>query len=73
MPLYMDVHDHVEGLTEDAVTGAHQKGVDVRNRYGVQYLPYWFNEGDGQGLLSLGGAEPRDGDGRPPRGARARR
>ena len=25
MPLYLDIHKHVEGLTEDAVAGAHAK------------------------------------------------
>jgi Nickel responsive protein SCO4226-like len=48
MPLYMDVHDYVEGLTADAVTGAHQKDPEVRSRYGFKYLPYWFDEGTGK-------------------------
>jgi Nickel responsive protein SCO4226-like len=47
MPLYMDVHDHVEELTADAVTAAHQKALEVRSRYGVKYLPYWFDKGTG--------------------------
>jgi hypothetical protein len=47
MPLYMDIHDHVEGLTPDAVTGAHQKDLEVQRRYGVKYLPYWFDERTG--------------------------
>lgn len=48
MPLCMDVHDQVEGLTADSITGARPKGVEVRRRYGVKYLPYWFNEGTGK-------------------------
>ncbi len=29
MPLYMDVHHHVEGLTKEAVAGAHARDLDV--------------------------------------------
>ena len=29
MPLYMDHHKYVEGLTADAVAEAHQKDLDI--------------------------------------------
>ncbi len=48
MPLYMDVHHHVEGLTADAVEGAHQRDLEVQEKYGVKYLKYWFDEGTGK-------------------------
>jgi hypothetical protein len=48
MPLYMDVHHHVEGLTADAVAGAHQRDVEVQGKHGVKYLKYWFDEGTGK-------------------------
>jgi hypothetical protein len=48
MPLFMDVHDHVEGLTADAVAGAHKRDLEVQEKYGVNYLQYWFDEGSGQ-------------------------
>jgi hypothetical protein len=47
MPLYMDIHKNVEGLTTEAVTEAHQKDLEVQAKYGVKYLHYWFNEADG--------------------------
>ena len=47
MPLFMDVHRRVEGLTEDAVASAHQKDLEVQQKHGVQYLKYWFDEGTG--------------------------
>ncbi len=47
MPLYMDVHKHVPGLTAEAVAGAHQKDMEVQDKHGVKYLRYWFNEADG--------------------------
>ena len=48
MPLYMDVHHKVEGLTRDAVAGAHQKDVEVQGKHGVNYLKYWYDEGSGR-------------------------
>jgi len=48
MPLFMDVHDHVEGLTAEAVAGAHARDLEVQERYGVEYRQYWFDEGSGK-------------------------
>ena len=47
MPLYMDIHKGVDGLTAEAVAGAHQKDLEVQEKHGVKYLRYWFNENDG--------------------------
>lgn len=47
MPLYMDIHKHVDGLTAQAVGEAHKKDLQVQKDYGVNYLKYWFNEKDG--------------------------
>jgi hypothetical protein len=44
----MDIHDRVEGLTAQAVAGAHQKDLEVQEQYGVNYKQYWFNEDSGQ-------------------------
>ena len=48
MPLYMDEHHEVEGLTAEAVAGAHQRDLEVQGRYGVNYLKYWFNDQTGR-------------------------
>lgn len=48
MPLYMDVHQKVDGLTAEAVAGAHQKDLEVQDKHGVNYLKYWFDEGSGK-------------------------
>ena len=48
MPLFMDVHNKVDGLTADAVAGAHQKDLEVQEKHGVSYLKYWFDEGSGK-------------------------
>jgi hypothetical protein len=47
MPLYMDHHHKVDGLTADAVAGAHKRDLEVQDKHGVKYHKYWFNEGTG--------------------------
>lgn len=47
MPLFMDVHRNVEGLTAEAVAGAHARDLEVQSAYGVDYLKYWFDERSG--------------------------
>jgi Nickel responsive protein SCO4226-like len=47
MALYLDIHHHVDGLTADAVKGAHEADLATQEEYGVRYLEYWFNEGTG--------------------------
>jgi hypothetical protein len=48
MPLYLDVHDKIEGLTGDAVKGAHQKDLQVQHKHNVNYIRYWYDEGTGK-------------------------
>jgi hypothetical protein len=44
----MDVHHKVDGLTKEAVEGAHQRDLEVQGTHGVSYLKYWFDEGSGR-------------------------
>jgi hypothetical protein len=48
MALFMDVHNKVEGLTAEAVVGAHQRDLEVQQKYGVDYKQYWFDETSGK-------------------------
>ncbi len=48
MALFMDVHDKIEGLTAEAVAGAHQRDLEVQAQYGVDYRQYWYDEGSGK-------------------------
>ena len=48
MPLFMDTHEKVDGLTAEAVTGAHAMDLAVQEKHDVKYLQYWFNEGTGR-------------------------
>jgi hypothetical protein len=44
----MDVHEHIEGLTSDAVAQAHQADLQTQGKYDVEYRRYWFDEGTGK-------------------------
>jgi hypothetical protein len=48
MPLFLDIHHRVGGLTPDAIADAHKKDLEVQKKFGVNYLKYWFNEKDGR-------------------------
>jgi len=48
MPLFMDIHQHVEGLTGAAVAQAHAADLATQEKHGVKYLRYWFDEGSGK-------------------------
>ena len=48
MPLFMDIHHKVEGLTPDAVAAAHQQDLAVQARHGVRFIRYWYDEQTGK-------------------------
>jgi hypothetical protein len=47
MPMYMDIHKNVKGLTSQAVADAHQKDLKVQGKHGVNFVSYWYNEAEG--------------------------
>lgn len=48
MPLYLDTHAHVQGLTSAGIADAHAKDLEVQGRHGVKLLRYWFDERTGK-------------------------
>ncbi len=46
MPIFMDRHD-MSGLTRADVASAHNKDIEIQDRYGVKYMAYWFDEQGG--------------------------
>ena len=48
MPLYMDVHYRIDGLTAAGVVEAHRKDVAAQDKYGVKWVNYWFEEATGK-------------------------
>ena len=43
MPLYLDVHHKIEGLTREGAEHAHQRDLEVQDKHGVKYLRYWYD------------------------------
>ena len=43
MPIYMDRH-YVEGATKHTVALAHEKDLQLQDKYNVNFLTYWFDE-----------------------------
>jgi hypothetical protein len=48
MPLFMDVHTKVDGLTAEAAHHAHEADLKTQDKYDVKYLRYWFDEAAGR-------------------------
>ena len=44
----MDIHNHIPGLTKEAIAGAHAADVEVGKKYGVEFVNYWFDESSGK-------------------------
>jgi hypothetical protein len=44
----MDIHNHVPGLTKEAVADAHAKDLKVQSKYGVNYQKYWYDDKNGK-------------------------
>ena len=48
MPLFMDIHEKVDGANTEAVAQAHMKDLEIQGKYGVNYLRYWLDESTGK-------------------------
>jgi hypothetical protein len=48
MPMYLDTHKFIPGLTAEAVARAHAADLAVQGKHGVSYLRYWFDEATGK-------------------------
>ena len=47
MPLYMDIHRNVDGVTPEALDEAHRRDLEVQAKYGVEFVNYWYSEAEG--------------------------
>ena len=47
MPLFIDIHKHVHGLTKYVVAGASRKDLATPDQLGMSYLRYWFSVATG--------------------------
>jgi hypothetical protein len=49
MPLFMDVHEQLpDGATAQDVANAHKADLETQGQYGVNYMSYWVDEGNGK-------------------------
>jgi len=48
VPLFIDIHRRIEGLTPDAVHAAHQQDLAVQAQFGVRFVRYWYDERTGK-------------------------
>jgi Nickel responsive protein SCO4226-like len=53
MPLYMDIHYKITGLTAEAIMAAHARDLQVQGKYGVKYVKYWFDESTGKAFCMV--------------------
>lgn len=47
MPLYLDVHRHMQGVKAADVAEAHAKDLKVQDKHGVNYRSYFVDEKQG--------------------------
>jgi len=47
LPLYIDIYD-VPGVTAEDLEKAHQRDMEIQDKYGVNYVKYWLNKGHGK-------------------------
>ena len=48
MPLYLDTHNKVEGLTAEGIAEAHAADLATQDKYGATFFRYWFDEATGR-------------------------
>ncbi len=52
MPIFVDRHD-LSGLTSADIAEAHRQDLEVQEKYGVQFLTYWFDAKRGSGFCLI--------------------
>ena len=43
MPMFLDIHRDVEGLTAEAVESAHIRDLELQRKHNVTMLKYWYD------------------------------
>jgi class 3 adenylate cyclase len=55
MPLYMDRHEVPEDATPFDIAEAHARDLEVQQKYGVDYITYWFDHQSSAGFCLVQG------------------
>ncbi len=53
MPLFLDIHNDMVGMTAEGIEAAHQKDLEVQEKYGVKYLKYWYDVSTGRAFCLI--------------------
>jgi len=53
MPLFLDIHHLVEGVTAEQIEEAHRKDLEIQKKYGVTYLKYWYDLTSGRAFCLI--------------------
>jgi hypothetical protein len=48
MPLFLDIHNHIPGLTKEAAAGAHAKDLEIQEKYNAKFTRYWYDDKNGR-------------------------
>jgi hypothetical protein len=48
VPLFLDVHTMEGGVSAKDVADAHMRDLEEQDKYGVNYMRYWVDEGAGK-------------------------
>ena len=48
MPLFLDIHNNVDGITKEKLDEAHKKDIEVQGKHGVTFKDYWYSEEEGK-------------------------
>ena len=58
MPLFMDMHNIDGGVAVKDVAQAHLADLQTQDTYGVRYLRYWVDEGNGKVFCLVDAPDP---------------
>ena len=53
MPLYLDIHYMVEGVTAEELEEAHKRDLEVQDKYGVKHLKFWYDVTSGRAFCLI--------------------
>jgi len=53
MPLYLDIHHKVEGMTSEGIEEAHRRDLEIQEKYNARYIKYWYDISTGKAFCLI--------------------
>jgi Nickel responsive protein SCO4226-like len=47
MPMFMDIHRNMKGMSDADFAAAHKKDLAVQGKHGADFVKYWYNAKEG--------------------------